>query len=100
MDVTKTFDIVRHSVLFGKLMNQKLSAILIWLLMRMYTSQYANVCWNGKRSCHFTMNNGVKQGAVLSAILYCIYVNDLLREKLREKKTGCWINGDFVGIVG
>ena len=26
-------------------------------------------------------------------------MNDLYK-KLREKKTGCWINGDFVGIVG
>ena len=61
--------------------------------------QYANVCWNGNRSRHSAMNNGVKKGAVLSAILYCIYVNNLFR-KLREKMTRCWINGDFVGIVG
>ena len=99
MDMTKAFDMVRHSVLFGKLINQNLSAIFSRLLMRMYTLQYANVCWNGKRSHCFKMNNGVKQGAVLSAILYCIYMNDLYK-KLREKKTGCWINGDFVGIVG
>ena len=26
-------------------------------------------------------------------------MNDLYK-KLREQKTGCWINGDFVGIVG
>ena len=100
MDMTKAFVMVRHSVLFGKMMNQKCYAIITRLLMRMYTLQYyANVCWNGKRSRRFKMNNGVKQGAVLSAILYCIYMNDLYK-KLREKKTGCWINGDFVGIVG
>ena len=85
MDMTKAFDMVRHSVLFGKMMNQKFSAIFTRLLMRMYTLQYANVCWNGKRSRRFKMNNGVKQGAVLSAILYCIYMNDLY-EKLREKR--------------
>ena len=28
-----------------------------------------------------------------------LYMKDL-NKKLREKKTGCWINGDFVGIVG
>ena len=36
---------------------------------------------------------------MLSAILYCIYVNGLF-SKLREKKTGCWIGGDFLGILG
>ena len=53
--------------------------------MRMYTLQYANVCWNGKRPRCFKMNNGVKQGAVLSAILYCIYMNDLYKKIKREK---------------
>ena len=77
MDMTKAFDMVRHSVLFGKMMNQKFSAIFTRLLIRMYTLKYANVCWNGKRSRRFKMNNGVKQGAVLSSILYCIYMNDL-----------------------
>ena len=46
--MTKAFDMVRHSVLFGKMMNQKFSAIFTRLLVRMYTLQYANVCWNGK----------------------------------------------------
>ena len=44
-------------------------------------------------------NNGVKQGAVLSAILYCVYMNGLF-EKLRERKIVCWIGGDYVGILG
>ena len=47
---------------------------------------------------YFHISNGVKQAAVLSAILYCIYANGLF-ETLREHKTGCWINGDFVGIL-
>ena len=80
MDMTKAIDMVRHNVLFGKMVNQKFSAIFTRLLMRMYTLQYANVCWNGKRSRRFNMNNGVKQGAVLSAILYCIYMNDLYKK--------------------
>jgi hypothetical protein len=99
MDMTKAFDMVRHSLLFQKLINLKFSLIFTRLLMRMYTLQYANVLWNGKRSSDFTIKNGVKQGAVLSAILYCIYVNGLF-QRLRDNKTGCWINGDFVGIVG
>ena len=40
------------------------------------------------------MNSG-KQVAVLSAILYCRCENELF-QKIREKKTVCWIN---VGIV-
>ena len=99
MDMTKAFDMVRHSTLFKKLIDLNFPMIFTRLLMTMYSMQYANVRWDGKLSRQFTINNGIKQGAVLSAILYCIYVNGLFK-KLRENRTGCWINGDFIGIIG
>ena len=45
------------------------------------------------------MRNRVRQGAVLSAIFYCIYMNDLFNI-LRRSKFGCWGNGDYFGILG
>ena len=45
------------------------------------------------------MRNSVRQGADLSAIFYCIYMNDLFKI-LRRSKLGCWVNGDFFGILG
>ena len=47
----------------------------------------------------FSLSNGCKQVAVLSGILYNFYVNGLF-EKLRERKSGCWIGLHFVGMVG
>ena len=41
----------------------------------------------------------MKQGAVLSAILYCIYVNDLY-QLLRKRRYGCWVYGEYAGILG
>ena len=40
----------------------------------------------------------MKQGAVLSARLFCIYIDDLIKE-LRRKRTGCWITDNFVGVI-
>ena len=99
MDMTKAFDMVRHSLMFKKLLCLNFSLIFTRLLIKMYTLQYANVRWQGKNSRQFHISNGVQQGAVLSAILYCIYVNGLFKN-LRQHKTGCWINGAFVGILG
>ena len=65
----------------------------------MYTQQSANVLWNGKTSKDFTIGNGVKQGGVLSPRLFCIYIDGLFK-LLRRKKTGCWLNKEFVGILG
>ena len=65
----------------------------------MFTTQKANVRWAGLLSRYFDMTNGVKQGAVLSAILYCFYSEELFR-RLRREKVGCWIQGKFTGAVG
>ena len=41
----------------------------------------------------------MKQGAVLSAVLYCFY-SDGLFKLLRSRRSGCWMFGNYAGIVG
>ena len=98
-DKTKAFDLVKHSILFQKLFLKKLSRIFLRLLMVMYIHQHARVRWNGRLSELFSLKNGCKQGAVLSGILYNFYVNGLF-QKLREARSGCWIDLHYVGMVG
>ena len=43
-------------------------------------------------SKYFSVSNGVKQGGVLSPILFSIYINKLLL-KLKESGYGCHLNG-------
>ena len=99
MDMTKAFDLVKHSTLFRKLLSKGIPVIFVRLLIFQYQNQKANVRWNGKFSYSFSLSNGVKQGAVLSPLLYCFYSNDLFKI-LRKNKTGCWISGKFVGVLG
>ena len=99
MDMTKAFDLIQHSKLFRKLLDGGLSVIFTRLLLTMYLLQSANVRWNGEISRSFSLTNGVKQGGVISAILYCFYVNDLFKT-LRKKKSGCSIQGFYIGILG
>ena len=98
MDMTKAFDKVQHSKPFWKLVEKGIPPIFIRLLLEMYEKQQANVRWNGVLSNPFPVTNGVKQGSVLSPILYCIYIDGLFT-RLRKEKTGCWVNGNYVGIV-
>ena len=65
----------------------------------MYQLQSADVKWNHCRSRRFSLSNGVKQGAVLSAILYCFYTNGLFT-LLRMRRNGCWMFNNYAGIVG
>ena len=99
MDMKKAFDTVQHSVLFQKLLERGIPRTYIRLMMVMYSNQSANVRWNSDLSNHFPITNGVKQGAVLSAILFCVYIDGLFGV-LRRKRSGCWIDGHFYGMLG
>ena len=96
MDMTKAFDLVVHSKLLRKLLAASMPAIM---LLVMYLTQYANFRWDGVFSGIFSLRNGCKQGAVLSAIAYCVYVNGLF-EELRRNRSGCWIGQTFLGLLG
>ena len=50
--------------------------------------------WNGLTSDTFTTSNGVKQGGVLSPILFNVYLNELI-EFLSEQRLGCHLHGKF-----
>ena len=97
--MTKAFDLVKHSLLFSKLLDAGLPLIFLRLLMFVYMKQYANVKWNNEYSAMFSLANGVCQGGVISAILYCFYGNQLFDE-LRRSGYGCFVNGFYHGIFG
>ena len=42
--------------------------------------------------------NGVKQGGVLSPMLFCMYIDDLLKS-LAETNVGCYMGSCFVGVL-
>ena len=99
MDMTAAFDLTLHSLLFSKMILKGFPPIFIRLFIFIYTNQTANVRWNGNISSEFPMHNGVRQGAILSAIAYCFYMEDLFA-LLRKKRSGCWVMDQYHGIFG
>ena len=74
MDCTKAFDTIQHSKLFKKMLDASVPPDAVRLLINIYTMQSADVRWKGQYSRDFKISNGVRQGAVLSPILYCFYM--------------------------
>jgi len=54
-----------------------------------------HVAWNAAQSQYFIAANGVKQGGVLSLILYLLYTDGLL-VKLSTCGVGCYFGSFFV----
>ena len=97
--MSKAFDLTLHSLMFSKMFKAGVSAILVRLLIFIYSNQLANVCWNNEHSEAFTVKNGCGQGKVLAALAYCLYCEELF-QTLRRKRSGCWVLGKYRGIFG
>ena len=98
LDSSKAFDKIEYCKLFRLLLDRNIPPHVIRVLLNMYTGQQVNVLWNGFHSDSFSVSNGVKQGAIISPILFCVYLDTLLIE-LRKAGVGCFIGDWFVAAL-
>ena len=78
-DISKAFDMCSWILLFKELFKRGVSPITLRVLLFIYVNQTCDVLWNGKHSERFSVSNGVRQGAVSSLILFCIYLDILIK---------------------
>lgn len=64
----------------------------------MYVNQKCCVKWGSASSDYFTVRNGVKQGGVISPLLFSMYLDHLLLE-LKSSGYGCYIGNTFTGAL-
>ena len=99
LDCSKAFDMCKFSLLFEKLHQKNLPAIVVRALIFVYEEQTAWVKWGNTRSEQFRIVNGTRQGSVLSPALFSVYMDDLI-VRLRRAGVGCHMGGVFCGVVG
>ena len=74
LDASQAFDRVRYSVLFQLLLKKELCPVTINFLLHLYMHQMMSVRWTNQESSQFSIQNDVRQGGVLSAMLFSIYM--------------------------
>jgi len=77
IDLSKAFDKVNHCALFIKLMKRHFPVQLLDIIANLFTGCLSCVKWDSMYSSMFAITFGVRQGSVLSPILFNVYLNDL-----------------------
>jgi hypothetical protein len=90
LDASKAIDKVHYRKISSRLIERNVPPLIIRVLLNMYSGQHVRVLWNGIFSCDFLVKNGVKQGGVISPILFGIYFDDVLC-RLQRAGLGCFI---------
>ena len=57
------------------------------------------VRWGEILSSQFSVNNGVKQGGIMSPVLFTVYLDNLLKI-LKKRNIGCKIGATYLGVFG
>ena len=98
LDASKAFDKIKFDKLFQTLLDRQFPAQYINLLIDSYCNQDIRVCWGRSVSSKFHGMNGVRQGGVISPILFIVYIDELITH-LKECQAGCWIGHYYYGSL-
>ena len=98
LDASKAFDRVNYYKCFSKLVDAGVNALIVRLILFWYRSQTIFVSWNGCISRGFHATNGVRQGSVLSPLLFNICMADLSKE-LNCSPYGCRDDTGFINHI-
>ena len=88
LDISKAFDSVCHEILIEKLIKSGIPSGYVNIIKYWYSNQYVNVRYGNGYSSEWKLCNGIRQGGVLSGILFNLYVNDLI-DNVSKSKLGC-----------
>ena len=86
----------RLHMLYNVSLKRSICPLFLRFLMHSYYNQEMRIKWNSALSGTFNTSNRVKQGSVLSPLLFTIYLDQLILS-LKDLGVGCHLNGMFVG---
>ncbi|CAC5380586.1 unnamed protein product [Mytilus coruscus] len=96
VDSMKAFDVVSHIIVLDKLYETGVHPKIWTIVKNLYNGMTSKVRWAGGISDNLKILQGVRQGGILSPLLYKIYNNNLLME-LQMSRLGFRIGNIFMG---
>ena len=98
LDASKAFDKLNHHKLFAMMIDKQVPITLIDIIVNWYSKLFICVRWNNIDSTLVHITSGVRQGGVLSPLLFNFYINQLIL-CLKQSDLGCHLSNCYVGCV-
>ena len=99
IDYTKALDKVNHNKLLQIMRQIGIPQLETRLIYNLYWKQHAKVKFENNMTERIRIEKGVRQGCILSPILFNLYSEMLIREALREEECGVIINGECIKTI-
>ncbi len=106
IDASKAFDRVRYDRLFDLLYKWSIPPLILRTIIDMYERQESRASWENMYGDYFGCINGVRQGGVISPLMFTNYMDELLNQQ-QASCIGChigilawvlWITGICPGL--
>jgi Reverse transcriptase (RNA-dependent DNA polymerase) len=99
IDYQRAFDNVQHEKLANILKRIGIDDRDLRIIMNLYWNQTASVRVDGENTEEVTIQRGVRQGCVLSPLLFNLYSEEIFREALDGQHEGILVNGECLNNI-
>jgi len=99
IDYRKAFDMVRHNKLIEVLRSTSIDEHDINIITELYWNQNAEIRVEYSTSESVAIRRGVRQGCVLSPLLFNIYAEAVFHEAIHDSSGGIKINGTLINNI-
>ena len=97
LDLSKAFERLTHDKLLDKLKEKSVPSYIINLINIMFLNSFVSVKYDDVISKKWNLKRGVRQGGVLSAFLFCVYIDDILTS-ISQLGVGCKLGINVMNV--
>ena len=98
IDLAKAYDSIPHEYLWAKMEDLGIDKKFIKIVKQVYSDSSVQVLVNGHLTDHIKLEQGIKQGCILSPLLFALYISGM-GHTLEKSPLGCKIFNTIISAL-